>query len=170
MRRVLLLLCLAGAGCSDDAEICQGFAPWETSAYVLPFAAGSSHFVSGGNCETRAGGHLGVKKFGYDFDMPIGTSAMTHVRAIVLAWVGIAALELHRRNSMVLRIAWETNRRCGRHRSKSSDCSPRIRRIERGAASTGPRCGKRTSAVALAWPSCLPVGACRKPATSPTRR
>jgi murein DD-endopeptidase MepM/ murein hydrolase activator NlpD len=84
MRRVLLLLCLAGAGCSDDAEICQGFAPWETSAYVLPFATGSSHFVSGGNCETRAGGHLGVKKFGYDFDMPIGTSVAAARAGIVL--------------------------------------------------------------------------------------
>jgi murein DD-endopeptidase MepM/ murein hydrolase activator NlpD len=57
----------------DAAEVCDGFADWRTSAYVLPYTVASSAFVSGGNCEVRSGGHKGVKKFGYDFDMPIGT-------------------------------------------------------------------------------------------------
>src|SRR4051794_10420534 len=84
---VPLLLCVAAAGCaSDDGphDVCQGFAPSETSSYVLPYAVGSSYFVSGGNCETRAGGHLGVKKFGYDFDMPIGTPVTATREGVVL--------------------------------------------------------------------------------------
>lgn len=46
----------------------------ETSAYVLLYAVGSSYLVSHGNCEPlSSGGHNGVKKFGCDFDMAIGT-------------------------------------------------------------------------------------------------
>ena len=52
----------------------------ETSAYVLPYAVGSSYLVSHGNCEPlSSGGHNGVKKFGCDFDMAIGTPVLAGV-------------------------------------------------------------------------------------------
>ena len=52
----------------------------ETSAYVLPYAVGSSYLVSHGNGEPlSSGGHNGVKKFGCDFDMAIGTPVLAGV-------------------------------------------------------------------------------------------
>lgn len=68
----------------DGGEVCEGFADWHSSQYVLPYAVGSSYFLSGGNCEVRAGGHKGVKKFGYDFDMVIGTSVRAARGGVVL--------------------------------------------------------------------------------------
>jgi len=94
MRKLLTtsLLCLSAAGCggSPDApttlDICDGFAPWETSAFVLPYAVNSAYFVSQGNCSPvqSDGGHRGVKKFGYDFDMPIGTPVLAARGGVVL--------------------------------------------------------------------------------------
>lgn len=52
-------------------EICDGYASWETSEYVLPYPVGQSYVVSQGNCS--AGGHSGWGRYAYDFWMPVGT-------------------------------------------------------------------------------------------------
>lgn len=87
-----LILCLTAASrargsvAPDAVETCDGFAAWETSAYVLPYAVGSSYFVSQANCTPAGneGGHRGVKKFGYDFDMLIGTPILAARAGVVL--------------------------------------------------------------------------------------
>src|SRR6188474_2804353 len=79
--RTILVFSLALASCDvgptalDVADSCSGFASWQTSAYVLPYAVNATYFVSQANCTPagNAGEHRGVKKFGYDFDMAIGT-------------------------------------------------------------------------------------------------
>jgi murein DD-endopeptidase MepM/ murein hydrolase activator NlpD len=52
-------------------ETCSGFAPWETSDYVLPYPVGTEYQVHQGNCSGF--GHSGFWKYGNDFAMPIGT-------------------------------------------------------------------------------------------------
>jgi murein DD-endopeptidase MepM/ murein hydrolase activator NlpD len=44
---------------------------WNRSEYVLPYPVGSSYRINQGN--DSGFGHSGAYKFGYDFDMPIGT-------------------------------------------------------------------------------------------------
>ena len=86
------LLCLIGASCTGtpvaptSVDVCEGFAAWDTSPYVLPFAVGGAYFVSQGNCSPAQsdGGHRGVKKFGYDFDMPVGTAVLAARAGVVL--------------------------------------------------------------------------------------
>ena len=53
------------------------------SPYVLPFAVGFESFLSQSNCD---GFHDELDWFGYDFDMPIGTSVHA-ARAGVVTWV-----------------------------------------------------------------------------------
>ena len=47
------------------------FPPWRTSPYHLPFKVGERYLVNQGN--TSGFGHSGFWRFGYDFDMPVGT-------------------------------------------------------------------------------------------------
>ena len=61
---------------------CGPFPDWKSSAYVLPYAVGSTRQVSQANCST--GGHRGPYKYAYDFVMPIGTT-VTAARAGVVA-------------------------------------------------------------------------------------
>ena len=61
---------------------CGPFPDWKTSAYVLPYAVGSTRQVSQANCSR--GGHRGPYKYAYDFVMPIGTT-VTAARAGVVA-------------------------------------------------------------------------------------
>ena len=92
MRHWILPVFLVVGGCASSptspdtatGEVCDGFAGWQASEYVLPYTVGSSHFLSGGNCELRAGGHKGIKKFGYDFDMAIGTAVRAARAGVVL--------------------------------------------------------------------------------------
>jgi murein DD-endopeptidase MepM/ murein hydrolase activator NlpD len=82
---LIALSCARAPTAPDVVEVCDGFAAWETSAYVLPYAVGSSYLVSHGNCEPlSSGGHNGVKKFGYDFDMAIGTPVLAARAGVVL--------------------------------------------------------------------------------------
>ena len=55
-------------------ESCTGFGNWETSLYVLPYPSGASYTVDQGNCSSPGNGHTGVRRFGYDFLMPIGSA------------------------------------------------------------------------------------------------
>lgn len=78
-RLVIVIFALLSAGCGgggnsggdSTAAVCQGFGPWQESAYVLPFPVGSGHILDQGNCSGY--GHSGFWRFGYDFLMPIGT-------------------------------------------------------------------------------------------------
>lgn len=89
----LFVLCLTVTGCaagpttpSAVADVCNGFFPWQSSEYVLPYAVNASFFVSQANCTPSGndGGHRGAKKFGYDFDMPIGTAIHAARAGVVL--------------------------------------------------------------------------------------
>ena len=60
------------AGPDADAT-CAGFTDWRVSEYVLPYAVGSAFRVLQGNCSAAGSGHRGANRYGYDFDMPIGT-------------------------------------------------------------------------------------------------
>lgn len=82
----VVALCFVASSCKSvpaspsNANQCQGFAEWQTSPYVLPYPAGTSYVVDQGNCSEAGNGHVGVKRFGYDFLMPIGTQ-VTAARA-----------------------------------------------------------------------------------------
>ena len=88
----ILTLILVAASCSkspvepDAADVCGGFPAWQGSVYVLPYAVNTSHYLSQGNCTSSSndGGHRGVKKFGYDFDMAIGTPIVAARGGMVL--------------------------------------------------------------------------------------
>ena len=67
---------------SDREHSCGPFPDWSVSAYVLPYPAGSSYYVSQANCST--GGHRGPYQYAYDFVMPVGTP-VTAARAGVVA-------------------------------------------------------------------------------------
>ena len=67
---------------SDREHLCGPFPDWSASAYVLPYPAGSSYYVSQANCST--GGHRGPYQYAYDFVMPVGTP-VTAARAGVVA-------------------------------------------------------------------------------------
>jgi hypothetical protein len=67
---------------SDREQSCGPFPDWNTSAYVLPYAAGSSYYVSQANCSS--GGHRGPYRYAYDFVMPVGT-IVTAARAGIVA-------------------------------------------------------------------------------------
>ena len=77
--RSIVVWAILGTGCGsgpvspDSTETCSGFAEWQASPYVLPYAVGASYFVDQGNCSPPGNGHRGATKFGYDFLMPIGT-------------------------------------------------------------------------------------------------
>jgi murein DD-endopeptidase MepM/ murein hydrolase activator NlpD len=67
---------------SDREHLCGPFPDWSASAYVLPYPAGSSYYVSQANCSS--GGHRGPYQYAYDFVMPVGTP-VTAARAGVVA-------------------------------------------------------------------------------------
>jgi len=67
---------------SDGEHSCGPFPDWSASAYVLPYPAGSSYYVSQANCSS--GGHRGPYQYAYDFVMPVGTT-VTAARAGVVA-------------------------------------------------------------------------------------
>lgn len=51
--------------------ICDGYAEWSTSDYVLPWGVGETHEVVQGNCGPAS--HFGAQRYAYDFKMDIGT-------------------------------------------------------------------------------------------------
>jgi uncharacterized protein YaiE (UPF0345 family) len=63
-------------------EPCGPYPEWQTSAYVLPYPAGSTYSVLQGNCTNAT--HRGPLKYSYDFSMPVGTT-VTAARAGVVA-------------------------------------------------------------------------------------
>jgi murein DD-endopeptidase MepM/ murein hydrolase activator NlpD len=67
----LLAGCGAGPSGPGPTESCTGYPDWQTSPYVVPYPVGASYRVAQGNCS--GGGHSGVYKYSYDFDMPIGS-------------------------------------------------------------------------------------------------
>lgn len=73
-----VLLGLSFAACStltddEQREDCTGFSAWQGSPYVLPYPTGRAYLNRQGNCSTPGNGHRGVNRYGYDFEMPIGT-------------------------------------------------------------------------------------------------
>ncbi len=68
------LACGGSPAAPDQIEVCAGYQDWQTSAYVLPYAAGAGFRVSQANCSPPGDGHRGSERYAYDFDMPIGTS------------------------------------------------------------------------------------------------
>src|SRR6185295_16482019 len=46
---VLPVGCGSSPAAPDQVEVCAGYQDWQTSAYVLPYAAGASYLVSQGN-------------------------------------------------------------------------------------------------------------------------
>jgi murein DD-endopeptidase MepM/ murein hydrolase activator NlpD len=69
---VALFACGRATG-PDAVETCTGFPDWRASEYVLPYTVGSAFRVIQGNCSAAGNGHRGANRYGYDFDMPIGT-------------------------------------------------------------------------------------------------
>jgi murein DD-endopeptidase MepM/ murein hydrolase activator NlpD len=65
-------------------EVCEGFAEWLTSPYVLPFPVGAAYLVDQANCSSPGNGHRGAARYGYDFLMPIGTRVTAARGGVVL--------------------------------------------------------------------------------------
>ena len=65
------VLCVAHCGSLTDGEAPHGSDAWQGSDYVLPYPVGCRYRVSQGN--DSGYGHSGPYKYGYDFDMEIGT-------------------------------------------------------------------------------------------------
>ena len=72
-----ILLCAVACGSTpiapETAASCEGFGTWQTSEYVLPYPRGASYTVDQGNCAAPGNGHTGVRRYGYDLLMPIGS-------------------------------------------------------------------------------------------------
>jgi murein DD-endopeptidase MepM/ murein hydrolase activator NlpD len=78
MRCLSAFVLIGALGCggttapsSPGRDVCAGFPAWQTSPYVLPYPVGTAYRVNQGNCSGE--GHSGNYRYGYDFDMPIGT-------------------------------------------------------------------------------------------------
>ena len=71
---LLQLACSNEASAPSNIESCTGYADWQTSAYVLPYAVGAAFRVSQANCSPAGQGHRGSGRYGYDFEMTIGTA------------------------------------------------------------------------------------------------
>jgi murein DD-endopeptidase MepM/ murein hydrolase activator NlpD len=75
----LIAVAFVAASCGESSataaavEVCTGYADWQSSVYVLPYAIGSAYMVIQGNCAPPGNGHRDVNRYSYDFDMPIGT-------------------------------------------------------------------------------------------------
>jgi len=77
--RLIAVLALATlVGChgshspsAPQPEFCGNYPDWKTSPFVLPYPVGTAYRVAQGNCST--GGHQGVYRYSYDFNMSIGT-------------------------------------------------------------------------------------------------
>lgn len=70
---LLIVACDGGSGsptAPPAPEKCEGYPPWASSDYVLPYPVGESHMVIQGNC--TGGGHNGFHRYGYDFGTAIG--------------------------------------------------------------------------------------------------
>ncbi len=86
-----VLTLLLAVGCSksspttpDASAACGIYPSWQSAAYVLPYAVGSSHTVSQANCTPYT--HQDLLTFAYDFAMPIGT-LVTAARSGTVVWV-----------------------------------------------------------------------------------
>lgn len=66
------LSCGPGADPISNIGVCGNYPDYLTSAYKLPYAAGTAHNVGQANCSGFT--HYGQSRYAYDFDMPIGTS------------------------------------------------------------------------------------------------
>ena len=95
----------SGGGGSNpiaQAPQCDGFGPWEQSAYVLPYPVGLSYRVNQGNCSGF--GHSGFWLYGYDLVMPIG-SVVTAARDGVVAHAQDGAQDGDRTRTNLITIA-----------------------------------------------------------------
>ena len=104
MRLLTVLLsgffCLAGtqanAGCPD-----ADYPDWESSPYVLPFAAGETYRVELANCSSSYHSTQYPDKFAYDFVMDIGTP-ITASRAGVIVHVEESGTDFNHPNNLVV--------------------------------------------------------------------
>ena len=64
--------------------MCEGYADWRSSPYVLPYAVGQEFTLVQANCAPSGNGHWDANRYGYDFGMPIGTAFVAARRGVVL--------------------------------------------------------------------------------------
>ncbi|MGD8930742.1 MAG: M23 family metallopeptidase [Lysobacterales bacterium] len=64
------------------SSACGDFPAWETSDYILPYPPGRAYRLNQGNCSGF--GHSGFWRYGYDFEMPIGTTVTAARDGIVI--------------------------------------------------------------------------------------
>ena len=76
--------CDSSPAAPDPIEACTGYQDWPASAYVLPYAVGTTFRVSQGNCSPPGDGHRGTEGYAYDFDMPIGTGFVAMRAGVVV--------------------------------------------------------------------------------------
>jgi murein DD-endopeptidase MepM/ murein hydrolase activator NlpD len=81
----VLAACSTNSVSPGDSEVCTGYADWQSSSYVLPYSAGKTFKVIQGNCSAPGNGHRGVQRYGYDFDMGIGTQFVAARAGVVAA-------------------------------------------------------------------------------------
>ena len=80
---------MMGSGCNEDEPRCNfgqniecGTNPWNESVFILPYPRGTKYRVNQGNNNT-CGGHVGAYKYGYDFDMPVGSVVIASLGGVV---------------------------------------------------------------------------------------
>ena len=90
---VVVLAVIAGCNAEQQptgpsiapALACQGYAPEASSPNVLPYPPGEGHLIVQGNCSAGPTHLAGsVFKYGYDFEMPVGTPIHAARRGVVL--------------------------------------------------------------------------------------
>lgn len=81
---IIALVCCDGSSPTEPSprEECGPFSDWVSSEYVLPYAIGSAYRVNQANCSGF--GHSGFWRYGYDFEMPIGTEVRAAREGVVI--------------------------------------------------------------------------------------
>lgn len=84
------LVCCDGSSPTEPSprEMCGPFRDWRSSEYVLPYAVGSAFRLNQANCSGF--GHSAFWRYGYDFEMPIGTEVRASRDGVVVHSQGSA--------------------------------------------------------------------------------
>ena len=103
LARVLLILATSSLAFAQGYVGCKDadYPDWETSPYVLPFAAGETYRVELANCSSSFHSSEYPDRFAYDFVMNIGTP-ITASRAGKVVYIEESGVDFRHPNNLVV--------------------------------------------------------------------